>query len=474
MPYMNKPADTIEPVDRALTFSRAVNVLQEKLREHSSTVGSIEETSFHTFSATVTAIDPLLWLHCQNVYPKFFWSNRENSDLVAGIGLADSIEYHAQGANSKSFDFLQQEISKKNPGSRYFGGLCFDNSTRQDEYWEAFKSLSFVLPDIEIHVKNGKTVLSCHLVLEAGKKPDAQYKRLLDLLSGLNSAKNPDNFPLPAIHNIALSPDKDEWLEACKSVLDMFRDGVMGKMILARRTSLEFTTAFAPLLFLLQHPFPDSSIFRFYFEPKKNTAFFSFSPERLYRRDNDRLLTEALAGTCSRDMLDNGKEKACSKLLNSEKDIREHKFVSDDITRQLEPICSKIDMEENLQALQLNRLVHLYTRCFATLKPESKSDAAILKALHPTPAVGGVPKTKALEQIMQFEPFSRGWYAGPIGWISRNSAEFAVGIRSAVASGKMLYLYSGAGLVKGSEPAAEWEEVDQKIADILAITRQQV
>ena len=75
---------------------------------------------------------------------------------------------------------------------------------------------------------------------------------------------------------------------------------------------------------------------------------------------------------------------------------------------------------------------------------------------------------------MNLEPFSRGWYAGPVGWISHDAAEFSVAIRSALVNGRFAYLYSGAGLVKGSNPFSEWEEVDQKIGDILAITRQEV
>jgi menaquinone-specific isochorismate synthase len=79
-----------------------------------------------------------------------------------------------------------------------------------------------------------------------------------------------------------------------------------------------------------------------------------------------------------------------------------------------------------------------------------------------------------MKHIMNLEPFSRGWYAGPVGWISRDASEFSVGIRSALVNGRFAYLYSGAGLVKGSNPYSEWEEVDQKIGDILAITRQEV
>ena len=185
------------------------------------------------------------------------------------------------------------------------------------------------------------------------------------------------------------------------------------------------------------------------------------------------LLTEALAGTCSKESINGDDQHASETLLNSEKDIREHNFVREMIYNELLKICSTIDMDDEIQVLQLHRLAHLYTRCSAKLKPEFENDSAVLNLLHPTPAVGGVPKPPAMQQIMELEPFSRGWYAAPVGWVSRDASEFCVAIRSALVNGRFAYLYSGAGLVKGSDPLSEWEEVEQKIGDILAITRQE-
>ena len=66
-------------------------------------------------------------------------------------------------------------------------------------------------------------------------------------------------------------------------------------------------------------------------------------------------------------------------------------------------------------------------------------------------------------KITEMEPFDRGWYAGPVGWISRDAAEFVVAIRSALAKEKALSLFAGSGIVRGSQPEAEWEENENKI-----------
>jgi len=467
---MNNPTDIIESVSRPLPMTDALQLLKERILRDSQRGDIPDGKQLRTFSAEVTDTDALLWLHGQPVYPKLYWANREKDDIVAGVGEADAIRHDKTGPNSESFELLQREISKKDPSARYFGGFCFNNQQKQDPQWRSFRSFTFILPLVSLESGNGKTVLVCNLLLDPEKEREEQYSPLLETLDKLVQAPDDDSL-VPEASSVSFRPDERHWMQTCDIVLQRFREGFMGKIILARQTVLDFPDPFPPSLFMLRHPFPESSTYRYYFEPEPNTAFFSFTPERLYRRERDQLFTEALAGTCSRETIGEGGIDACQQLLNSEKDVREHRFVKDTIAKELEPICSEIDMEEKVRALQLNRLVHLYTQCHATLQPGSESDNAVLKCLHPTPAVGGVPRRKALEQIIHLEPFSRGWYAGPVGWISRNAAEFAVGIRSGLADDNRVYLYSGAGLVSGSDPASEWREVDQKISDILAITR---
>jgi menaquinone-specific isochorismate synthase len=92
-----------------------------------------------------------------------------------------------------------------------------------------------------------------------------------------------------------------------------------------------------------------------------------------------------------------------------------------------------------------------------------------MRALHPTPAVGGYPTSAALTAIRDLEPFDRGWYAGPVGWVGSRGAEFAVALRCGLVRGSSLSLYSGAGIVEGSHPAEEWNEIEQKISDFIRI-----
>jgi isochorismate synthase EntC len=99
----------------------------------------------------------------------------------------------------------------------------------------------------------------------------------------------------------------------------------------------------------------------------------------------------------------------------------------------------------------------------ARVRPETHV-LDLVKRLHPTPAVAGAPRAAALEAIRRLEPRSRGWYAGPLGWVSATGAgDFTVGLRSAYLHGGLALLFAGAGIVAGSDADREWEDCESKM-----------
>ena len=107
-------------------------------------------------------------------------------------------------------------------------------------------------------------------------------------------------------------------------------------------------------------------------------------------------------------------------------------------------------------------LRHLHTPITAELR--GQHPLALAEALHPTPAVAGLPRREAMGWLRSLEPFERGAYAAPIGWIdSAGDAELRVAIRSGVLRGNELELTAGAGLVRGSQPQRELQEVALKL-----------
>ncbi|NTV66541.1 MAG: isochorismate synthase [Chlorobaculum sp.] len=459
--------------DSFLMMQKALQLLEESVKT-ALQQPSVEhgEAVLESFRAPLGEVDATRWLSAQRLFPKLFWMNREKSEWIAGIGEADRIEISESGPNDLSFLMLEEAMQQKNPHARYIGGICFNNLQEQTDLWSAFSPGLFILPLLSIEYRDGQTSLVASLWLKPGDDRRKSLEQLLLTLSTLSASETPEAAAIPEMTQVAYCPDKKQWIENCETILRTFDEGHLEKVILARQTELLFSGKVPAIRFLLDYPFPENSTYRFYFEPVEGHAFISFTPERLYRRDGEMLQTEALAGTVTKETAKADDNMASELLLNSEKDMREHRFVMDTIYRELQPVCSDIDMQEQVDVLHINRLAHLYARCRARLRPEFCNDSTVLRQLHPTPAVGGVPREEAMELILSTEPFGRGWYAGPVGWLSRDAAEFAVGIRSALVNENRVYLFSGAGLVKGSNPLSEWEEVDQKIGDILAITQQ--
>jgi menaquinone-specific isochorismate synthase len=106
--------------------------------------------------------------------------------------------------------------------------------------------------------------------------------------------------------------------------------------------------------------------------------------------------------------------------------------------------------------------VHLHTPITAALAQHQP--LTIAAALHPTPAVAGLPRREAMAWLRSLEPFERGHYAAPIGWIdSAGDADLRVAIRSGTLRGDRLELTAGAGLVRGSTVERELKEVALKL-----------
>jgi menaquinone-specific isochorismate synthase len=117
--------------------------------------------------------------------------------------------------------------------------------------------------------------------------------------------------------------------------------------------------------------------------------------------------------------------------------------------------------------VRLRSIQHLKTPVRGTLAG-TPDVLPVVAALHPTPAMGGSPRAAALRLIAREEPFERGWYAAPVGWLAgETDGQFLVAIRSAVSDGRSVQLFAGAGIVRDSDPDREWAEVQLKFRPLL-------
>jgi isochorismate synthase EntC len=156
-------------------------------------------------------------------------------------------------------------------------------------------------------------------------------------------------------------------------------------------------------------------------------------------------------------------------LRASEKDAREHGYVVDAITAKLHDVCTDLDAN-GPAAIPFASVVHLATTIEGTLTDPGVTALDLVRRLHPTPAVGGWPSDAALEMIRVLEGRDRGRYAGPCGWIdAHGDGAFVVALRCAELEGAHARLFAGAGIVAGSDPAAEWAETQAKLQPMLRV-----
>jgi menaquinone-specific isochorismate synthase len=406
-------------------------------------------------------VDPFRWLSEQRMFPKVYWSGREDRAGVAAVGIADLREVGvSEGAGSLS-KVLASLPDSGVSGARYYGGARFDPLGQPDEEWAAFSAYRFVLPRFELHAGETETMLLCNLVLPRDMD-DAS--KIVQEIEDLSLPEGASGALLPAPMCREDSPNSEGWRENVERALSALSEGRLGKVVLARRAEFGFCRDLDPTLLLESLKAATPGCFHFYAEPEDGIAFLGASPERLFRREGRSVESEAVAGTRPRGVSSVEDEVLRDDLLHSAKDLSEHTYVSKGIREALEPLCEVLEIEDHVSEMMLARGRHLRSKVRGTLE-DGVTDAALLDAMHPTPAVGGYPRSEALEQIHALEPFDRGWYAGPVGWIGQEASEFAVGIRSGLVRGSTLALFSGAGIVAGSLPAEEWAEIEQKIGD---------
>ena len=279
-----------------------------------------------------------------------------------------------------------------------------------------------------------------------------QAERLGRLSAHHNDA--PDHAaPTPAIRH------RSAWQEGYRSVvergLELVEANRLRKLVLAVRQELLLDRPLQPqqLLNQLRERQPGSC--RFLWQQADGPALLGASPERLLTVRQGQLRSDALAGTAP---IGAGAEQ----LTRSEKDRREHELVVEAISNELSAAGLRPRRPRHPRLARHGQLVHLHTPITAAL--DDQQPLALAGALHPTPAVAGLPRREAMAALRSLEPFERGFYAAPIGWIdSQGDTELRVAIRSGSLQGQRLELTAGAGLVQGSVPERELQEVALKL-----------
>jgi isochorismate synthase len=273
-------------------------------------------------------------------------------------------------------------------------------------------------------------------------------------LHGLRQTENPATSATASA--TATVPDFEGWNDYHSKALKAF-DGDLRKLVLGRLAHFEARDAIDPLSLLRVI---DQDLYLALFAWDEGSSFISASPERLFRLEGDQLWTEALAGTRRRGADETENRRLEQDLLQSPKDREEHRIVVEDVLEKLR--STGITPESgDTRIFSYKTLMHLRTEIRG--RNAAASAPELLSLLHPTAALGGFPKARALTWLRQNEPFDRGFFGAPFGVITPEWSEFFVNIRAAQVSERSLRVFSGVGVVPGSRADAEWDELDAKI-----------
>lgn len=432
-----------------------------------------EQTQIASISWEIKPGNPLLIFDLIYEFEKihFYFERPDRNEMIAGVDTA--LKFTTQGVDrfSKIKSFIQSSLSNiisigdlqlPLTGPHFFCNFTFFDSNVESDF--PFPTASVFLPCWQIACSQGKFVAVANIAVSSETDISFLSQKIwyaYQKLHFCNYASNIDfdNQGRDRKLNII---DPECFKGAVKSAIQAIQANEFNKIVLAHAVDVTSLRPFNPLYSVknLRIKYPNSYVFCT--SNGKGQSFLGASPERLISVKDSELATEALAGSAPRGQTATHDMHLANLLLSSKKDIREHRIVIESITTCLFKFGIKPEIPSHPDLLKLPNIQHLHTPIKAKM-PDDLHLLDVLAELHPTPAVGGQPRDIACQKIRHYENFERGLYAAPIGWIDyKGNGEFAVAIRSALLNRYHARLFAGAGIVAGSDPNKESEEIKLK------------
>ena len=332
------------------------------------------------------------------------------------------------------------------------GGFAYHPDRDPQGAWSGFPALLFRVPALAVMRRRGRTFV-------VAATPEAED--LLDLAASPVRA--------PAARRLDVTPVRNPlaWTAAVQTAVARLRAGEAQKAVLAREVMARGDGVVSAGMVVrgLRAAYP--SCFTYLVTGADGTAFAGASPELLIRRAGRHAFSQPMAGSVARGGNDAEDERLASELSASQKDVAEHRLVSQFVVEALRPFTATITAGEP-EVARFTNIQHLATNVSAELRDPTPDVLTLAAALHPTPAVGGWPRPQADALIDDLEAMERGWYAGAVGWIDgRGDGEFAVALRCGLLWEDGARLYAGVGVMPDSDPARELEETELKFKALL-------
>ena len=352
----------------------------------------------------------------------------------------------------------------------FLGGIKFhpDNTVDPDKVWSDFNDSEWFIPSYMLFGNSEDFYLVYNFEVEKNDN-DTLMKNFIATINLCEKYSKSETETTSIINTSLLNSEDDYkyWELNVNKALKKIEDDDAEKIVLSRRIKRELSNQpkISLLISKLAEQYPSCHTFAF---RKGESIFFGASPERLASISNGWIEADALAGSSPRGNTEADDKELELELISSIKNLNEQKAVVDFIASSFNKFTDEINYPENPVIRKLPNIQHLWTPIRAKLS-KGGSVFSLLKEIHPTPAICGVPWNKALSFINDSEPHNRGLYAGILGWFNfDNEGEFIVALRSGLLKDKTLYAFAGCGIVKGSNPKSEYDESELKLKPILS------
>ncbi len=432
-------------------------------------------------SVTVELAEPAdptaLIARSRGLLPDWFCFEQPDRDgyAIAALGRVRMLEASGAGRFTEisrqwrvlSAAALQDPVRAAGSGLIAVGGFAFAPNGGAGREWSGFPPASLVVPELSLARGRDGATLTVNASVAPDDTVDDVVGRAARLIAGLDDRPLPLPDPSPVGSYRVHSPmPPSHYEQAVSSAIERIRAGEMQKVVLAREVEVGAPDAYDPaaIVGLLRQEFPSCYVFAL---GRGDATFLAASPELLVRREGQRASTVALAGSIGRSADPAVDDHLGERLLRSAKDREENAIVARNIARVLRPHAVWITAAPEPAVVKVANIQHLAT----PIRAQLASPVPVVElagALHPTPAVGGEPRSRAAELIPALEGLDRGWYAGTVGWTdSTGDGEFCVALRCALLRGSVARLYAGCGIVRDSDPASELAETEIKLAALL-------
>ncbi|MCC7541289.1 MAG: isochorismate synthase [Deltaproteobacteria bacterium] len=421
----------------------------------------------HDLAAVLPApvAPPELLLGFDSASPCTVWIDGESSWTTLGAARAVALRGSMTPADRADVARMADAIAVEDlSGSfvhsiRLVGGTAFDPARAHDRPWEHHGAGRFVLSRWS-YVRDADRAW---LVVLAGADTRGDAARRGQLMAAtarlLDFLADPPRRTSARSQLTDLDDDTDDrWLALVGAAREAVAAGRARKIVAARARHLRSDAESDPTRVVreLAKAQPKCVIYAFRFG---GATFVGATPETLVERVGRRVRSEALAGSAPAGDV--------QQLLASAKDRHEHACVVGDVAARLAASCERVTCPTTPGVRALRDVAHLHTPIEGVLRRDTHV-LDLVRALHPTPAVAGTPCDVALRWIAAEERSTRGWYAGPVGWCDTNGdGRFVVALRAAMLRGRDVWTFAGAGIVEGSEPERELQEVRWKERAIL-------